>query len=111
MKKIIKLRTDYDILDDEFDDVSKPFDDELDSWFENHRDLIDEFVAFYIARGIENNAIWDGAFDGLINSAVETLASYFVDSNINRSKLDKILLDKYGYKIIKESPMIFEKIK
>ena len=111
MKEIIKLRTDYDILDDEFEDVSKPFDDELDSWFENRRDLIDEFVAFYIARGIENNAIWDGAFAGLINSAVETLSSYFVDSNVNRPKLDKILLDKYGYKIVQESPMSFEKIK
>ncbi len=111
MNKIIKLRTDYDILDDEFENVSKPFDDELDSWFEKHRELIDEFVAFYIARGIENNAIWDGAFSGLINGAVETLASYFVDSNVNRPKLDKILLDKYGYKIIQESPMSFEKIK
>ena len=30
MKKIINLRTDYDILDDDFYDVSKPFDDELD---------------------------------------------------------------------------------
>lgn len=111
MNKIIKLRTDYDILDDEFENVSKPFDDELDSWFEKHRELINEFVAFYIARGIENNAIWDGAFSGLINSAVETLASYFVDSNVNRPKLDKILLDKYGYKIVQESPMSFEKIK
>ncbi len=111
MKEIIKLRTDYDILDDEFEDVSKPFDDELDSWFKDHRDLIDEFVAFYIARGIENNAIWEGSFSGLINGAVETLASYFVDNNIDRSKLDKILLNKYGYKVIQESPMSFEKIK
>ena len=111
MKNIIKLRTDYDILDNEFEDVSKPFDDELDSWFEDHRELIDEFVAFYIARGIENNAIWEGAFSGLINGAVETLASYFVDSNIDRTVLDKILLNKYGYKIINESPMSFEKIK
>ena len=63
MKKIIKLRTDYDILDDEFEDASKPFDDELDSWFEKHREIIDEFVAFYIARGIENNAIWEHLVD------------------------------------------------
>jgi hypothetical protein len=111
MKKIIKLRTDYDILDDEFENVSKPFDDELDSWFEKHRELIDEFVAFYIARGIENNAIWDGAFSGLVNSAVDTLVSYFVDDNFNRKNLDNILLNKYGYRLIQEKPMIFEKIK
>ena len=111
MKKIIKLRTDYDILDDEFDDVCKPFDAELDSWFNNHRDLIDEFVAFYIARGIENNAIWDGAFSGLINGAVETLSSYFVNSNVNKKNLVKVLLEKYGYRLIQEKPMLFEKIK
>lgn len=111
MKKIIKLRTDYDILDNEFENVSKPFDDELDSWFEKHRELIDEFVAFYIARGIENNAIWDGAFSGLVNSAVDTLVSYFVDDNFNRKNLDNILLNKYGYRLIQEKPMIFEKIK
>lgn len=111
MKKIIKLRTDYDILDDEFDNVCKSFDNELDSWFNNHRDLIDEFVAFYIARGIENNAIWDGAFSGLINGAVETLSSYFVNSNVNKKNLDKVLLKKYGYRLIQEKPMLFEKIK
>ena len=111
MKKIIKLRTDYDILDDEFDDVSKPFDDELDSWFEKHREIIDEFVAFYIARGIENNAIWEGAFSGLVNGAVETLASYFVDNKLDRKHLDDILINKYGYRLIQEKPMIFEKIK
>lgn len=111
MNKIIKLRTDYDILDDEFENVSKPFDDELDSWFEKHRELIDEFVAFYIARGIENNAIWEGAFSGLVNGAVDTLASYFVDDNFNRKNLDVILSSKYGYRLIQEKPMIFEKIK
>ena len=111
MKKIIKLRTDYDILDDEFEDASKPFDDELDSWFEKHREIIDEFVAFYIARGIENNAIWEGALSGLVNGAVETLASYFVDNKLDRKHLDDILLNKYGYRLIQEKPMIFEKIK
>jgi hypothetical protein len=111
MKKIINLRTDYDILDDEFEDVSKPFDDELDFWFEKHREIIDEFVAFYIARGIENNAIWEGAFSGLVNGAVETLASYFVDNKLDRKHLDDILLNKYGYRLIQEKPMIFEKIK
>lgn len=111
MNKIIKLRTDYDILDNEFEDASKPFDDELDSWFEKNRDMIDEFVAFYIARGIENNAIWEGAFSGLVNGAVDTLASYFVDRNFNRKNLDNILLNKYGYRLIQEKPVIFEKIK
>ena len=111
MSKIINLRTDYDILDDEFEDASKPFDDELDSWFEKHREIIDEFVAFYIARGIENNAIWEGAFSGLVNGAVETLASYFVDNKLDRKHLDDILINKYGYRLIQEKPMIFEKIK
>ena len=111
MNKIIKLRTDYDILDDDFIDVTKPFDDELDSWFENHRDLIDEFVAFYVAKGIEYNAIWSGSFIGLVNGAVDTLSGYFVGEKIDKDRFNKILLEEYGLKLVKEKPMKFEKIK
>ena len=52
-----------------------------------------------------------GAFSGLVNGAVETLASYFVDNKLDRKHLDDILLNKYGYRLIQEKPMIFEKIK
>ena len=111
MKKIIDLRTDYDILDDDFYDVSKPFDDELDSWFDCHRELIDEFVAFYVAKGIEYNAIWSGSFSGLVNSAVDTLSGFFVGEKINLDRFNKILLEKYDLKVIEKNPMKFEKIK
>lgn len=111
MKKIIDLRTDYEISDDDFNDVSKPFDDALDSWFENHRDLIDEFVAFYVAKGIEYDALWSGSFRGLVNSAIDTLSGFFVGEKINVERFNKLLLDKYGLKLIQENPMRFEKIK
>ena len=111
MNEVINLRTDFEILDDEFDEIAKPFDDELDLWFENHKYLIDEFVAFYIAKGIEHNAIWSGAFSGLLNASVETLSEYFNDKNVNRDQINKLLLNKYNLKLIQEKPMVFERIK
>ena len=111
MSKIINLRTDYEILDSEFEDICKPFDDALDNWFEEHKYLIDEFVAFYIAKGIEYDALWSGAFSGLLNASVETLSEYFNDKNINRERLNKLLLNKYNLKLVQEKPMVFESIK
>ena len=37
-----------------------------------------------IAKGIEHDALWSGAFSGLLNASVETLSEYFNDKNINR---------------------------
>lgn len=106
----IKLRNDYGISDEDFDKVSEPFNNDLDSWFLKHRDLIEDFTAFYIASGIKHNALWEGSFSGLINSAVDTLAGFFVDINLNRERLNKILADKYDLKVVEDNPMKFKKI-
>ncbi len=107
----IKLRNDFDITDEDFEKLTKPFDDELDSWFEKHRDIIEDFTAFYIAKGIKYNTLWNGSFIGLINGAVETLSSYFVGVNINRERLNTLLSEKYGIVVVKDNPMMFQKIK
>ena len=94
MNKKVEFRTDFEITDDDFEKVTNQFDTECDEWFQNRRDIIAEFVAFYIASGIKHNAIWRGSFSGLINGAVETLAGYFVEESVNKEVLNKILLEK-----------------
>ena len=90
--------------------ITNDFDSECDKWFQDRRSIIDEFVAFYIASGIKHDAIWRGAFSGLINGAVETLASYFVEESVDRDVLNKILLEKYHLKLTNENPMEFEEL-
>ena len=109
MKNIIKLRDDFDISDEDFEKQTNQFDKELDLWFENHRDIIDEFTAFYISKGVEYNTLWEGSFEGLVNSAVDILSGYFVGRKLDREKFNKILLDKYGLIIYNEKPMEIKK--
>lgn len=111
-EQVIELRKDFDdVSDEEWEEISKPFYNLLDSWLHEHRYLIDEFVALYIATGIEYNSIWSGSFDGLVNGAVETLSGYFIGKRINRENFINILANKYNLRMIQEDPMLFETIK
>lgn len=111
MSKNIKLRNDYEISDEEFEKTIEQFDNDLDTWFLEHKDIIEEFVAYYISKGIEYNCLWNGAFVGLVNGAIDTLSGYFVGKNVDRSKLNTILSEKYNLRLIQEKPMKFQKIK
>lgn len=110
MNKKVEFRTDFEITDDDFEKVTNQFNDECDKWFENRKEIIDEFVAFYIASGIKHNAIWRGSLSGLINGAVETLAGYIVDDGGNKETVNKILLEKYHLKITAEKPLEVEEL-
>ena len=111
-EKVIELRKDFDdVSDDEWEKISKPFYGCLDSWLQDHRYLIDEFVALYISKGIEYNSIWSGSFEGLVNGAVETLSGYFIGKKINYDNFVNILDNKYNLRMIQEDPMIFETTK
>ena len=109
MKKNIKLRNDFEISDEDFEKETEQFDKELDLWFQNHRSIIDEFTAFYISKGVEYNTLWEGSFEGLVNSSLDILSGYFVGKKLDREKFNKILLDKYGLVIVSEKPMKIKK--
>ena len=111
MKNIIKLRDDFDISDNDFEKITADYNNDLDSWFLEHKEIVEEFTAFYIAKAIERDCLWNGSFSGVVNSALETLSSYFLEKNFNRSRFDEILATKYGLKVVKEKPMKFQKIK
>lgn len=111
MNNFIKLRDDFEIDDEDFNMVYDPFNNKLVEWFHNRRDIIDEFIAFYTAHGIKDKAIWTGSFEGLVNSAIETLSGLLFDEYLDRKNFDKILADKYGYQLVQDNPMLFKKIK
>lgn len=110
MNKKIELRTDFEVEEEAFDKIVNKFDSECDEWFLNNKQIVNEFVAFYIASGIKHNAIWRGSFNGLINGAVETLAGYIVDESVDKDSLNKILLEKYHLKLTNEKPAEFEEL-
>ena len=112
-KKVITgLRTDYEISDEEFERDCKPFDDEIDLWLKEHTDILNDFVTFYIARGLKHNVLWNGSFYGLISSAVDTCCQHYDSKDINIDKVINNLLNQYGIKTIEDNEIVrFEILK
>ncbi len=111
-KRITGLRTDYDVPDDIWEADCKPFDDAIDSWLDNHINVLEEFIAFYIATGIKDNSLWNGTFSGLINSAVDTCCQHYDSDDINVDNVIKSLLEKHNIKTVdKDKTIKFEVLK
>ena len=95
---MIRKRNGKDITDEEFLNIIVPFENVLEDYF--IKNIIYEFVAFYLAKGYEMSALWECPLQYQINSAIETLAGIRIKDKFDNNKLHKILKDKYSIKII-----------
>ena len=95
---MIRKRNEKDITDEEFLNIILPFENVLEDYF--IKNIIYEFVAFYLAKGYEMSALWECPLQHQINSAIETLAGIRIKDTFDINKLNKILKDKYSTKII-----------
>lgn len=95
---MIRKRNRKDITDEEFLKIILPFENVLEEYF--IKNIIYEFVAFYLAKGYEMSSLWECPLQHQINSAIETLSSLKIKDKFYNNKLNKILKDKYSIKII-----------
>ena len=95
---MIRKRNGKDITDEEFLNIILPFENVLEEYF--IKNIVYEFIAFYLAKGYEMSALWECPLQHQINSAIETLASIRIKDKFENNKLHKILKDKYSIKII-----------
>jgi hypothetical protein len=95
---MIRKRNGKDITDEEFLNIILPFENLLEEYF--IKNIVYEFVAFYLAKGYEMSALWECPIQHQINSAIETLAGIRIKDKFDNNKLNKILKDKYSIKII-----------
>ena len=95
---MIRKRNGKDITDEEFMNIILPFENVLEDYF--IKNIVYEFVAFYLAKGYEMSALWECPLQHQINSAIETLSGIRIKDKFDNNKLDKILKDKYSIKII-----------
>lgn len=95
---MIRKRNGKDITDEEFLNIILPFENVLEEYF--IKNIIYEFVAFYLAKGYEMSALWECSLQHQINSAIETLAGIRIKNKFDNNKLYKILKNKYYIKII-----------
>ena len=95
---MIRKRNGKDITDEEFLNIIVPFENVLEEYF--IKNIVYEFVAFYLAKGYEMSALWECPLQHQINSAIETLAGIRIKDRFDNNKLNKILKDKYSIKIV-----------
>ena len=95
------------INDYDFNKIVVPFDNEITNYLKN---IINDYVAYYIATGFNMNALWDSKFNLICNDAIETLSQ--IDSNsYDIDKVKMILENKYNLKVIQDKPTIIKKLK
>ena len=95
---MIRKRNGKDITDEEFLNIILPFENVLEEYF--IKNIVYEFVAFYLAKGYEMSALWECPLQHQINSAIETLAGIRTKAKFDINRLNKLLKEKYSIKII-----------
>ena len=95
---MIRKRNGKDITDVEFLNIIVTFENILEEYF--IKNIVYEFVAFYLAKGYEMSALWECPMQHQINSAIETLAGIRIKDKFDINRLNKILKEKYSIKII-----------
>ena len=95
---MIRKRNGKDITDEEFLNIILPFENVLEDYF--IKNIVYEFVAFYLAKGYEMSALWECPLQHQINSAIETLSGIRIKDKFDNNKLNKTLKDNYSIKII-----------
>ena len=95
---MIRKRNGKDITDEEFLNIILPFENVLEEYF--IKNIVYEFVAFYLAKGYEMSSLQECPLQHQINSAIETLAGIRIKDKFDNNKLNKILKDNYSIKMI-----------
>lgn len=83
------------LTDDEFLNIVKFHSEQVKDYLENE---LYDYIAFYIAKGIEYNAIFDDDFERIVNTAMETFDSFQFRNTIDYDKIKNILYEKYSIK-------------
>lgn len=61
------------LTDEEFLNIIKFHSEQVKDYLENE---LYEYIAFYIAKGLEYNAIFDDNFERIVNTAMESFDSF-----------------------------------
>nr|MBP3259269.1 hypothetical protein [Bacilli bacterium] len=103
------IRSDFDISDEDFDKMNKPFEEAIDNYVKNN--FIDEYMAYYIASGYNMSALFEGSLNGVFNAAIDDLCSIQYGSKEDIEKLKQLLKEKYNLILRSDTRLEIEEIK
>lgn len=105
---MIRKNKDLDKLsDDEFFEIVEPLDKTMDDYMSK---FLNNYIAYYISKGYELNALWDNKLDVLINTVIsENLSKYNIDY-CDIDEIKNILEKEYKLKLISDNPIDIEEL-
>ena len=95
-----------DITEEEFNTIVSPFLDICHDHLE--REVVPEYVSFYIATGYNMSALWEDTFDIFIGSALDMFNFECKDYDALKVKVIEILCNKYKLKVVRDNPLGLE---
>ncbi|MBO5138880.1 MAG: hypothetical protein J6B89_04525 [Bacilli bacterium] len=96
-----------DITDEEFSKLIEPWGNACNKHL--HNDILPEYVAFYLATGVQMKALFSNTYKIHINSAADAFNIKY-NYEFVKSKVTNILVEKYHLRVISEEPLDFERI-
>lgn len=105
---LVMIRIDYDISDENFEKISKPFIEDIHQYVREN--FIFEYLAYYIATGYRKDALWAGKLNGLFNGAIDELCGLQFGLNSDIERLREILKDKYNLLLTSDVVLEIEEI-
>lgn len=103
------IRKDFDMDDDEFEKVSKPFTDAVDDYLQ--KNFILDYIAFYIATGFRKSALFKGTLSGVFNAAIDELGDLQFGSANDIERLREVLKGKYNLLLTSDTDLEIEEIR
>lgn len=97
------IKNNNSISDKDFLELIEPFNIALSEYVK--KNILYEFVAFYIAKGFELNALYEDDLTSHVNSAIDHLSSIEFKNSFNYDALKKLLNEKYSLIITNELPL------
>lgn len=95
-----------DITQEEFDTIVNPFFDICREHLE--KEVVPEYISYFIATGYQMNAIWEDSFDIHVGSALDMFNFDCNDYDGVKAKAAEILCTKYKLKVVCEDPLKFK---
>ncbi len=108
---MFRPRSDFDISDKELAKFVNPHNRMFDNYLYEY--IVPDAIAFYLASGYYNDAIWEGKFDSHINTVLDMLNQVCLSKNIYngiKKRTIKALKLKYGLIVISNDPLDFKKV-
>ena len=98
------VRDDINEVDnEEFDKLIVSFDSAFDKFFKDNQ-LIEKYVAFYIAERLKHNFFFLFTLDDIVFASLNDLAQ-FNEDDCNYDIMKRILKEQYSFEIVSDDPL------